>query len=202
MSGIDELISKSLATAIKNNLDPGIEKQVKLKFFKKYGMSIIPAISDFSKVDGILREFLKSDTLSFEKKCLMDIITIKDLKTFYLVTIKDKILVDLFLEILGDKEYGKIIEATISKPLLITEIIDICRLPKTSAYRKINFLLRNGFLNEVRKEFTAKRRSVERLSTVFQKINFELDENQKVVKLTIPTKIIKQSSSIQSILAL
>ena len=200
MPGIDELISNSLANSIRNNLDPTIEQKVKLTLFKKYGTSLSPAIKEFSKVDGILKEFLKLDALDFEIKCLKTILDIKNLKGFYLVTIKDKNLIDLFLEVLGDKEYGRIIESSISKPLLITEIIDICQLPKTSAYRKINYLLRNGFLIEAGKEFTAKRRSVEKLSTIFQKINFELDENQKLIKLTIPAKIVEQSTSIQVML--
>lgn len=202
VSGIDELITKFLANVIKNNLDQDLEKKVKLRLFKKHGMSLIPAIKDFYKVDEVLNEFLKSDTLSFEKKCLIEVITLKNLKDSYLVTIKDEKLVNLFLEILGDKEYGKIIESTLLKPLLITEIIDVCKLPKTSAYRKINYLLRNGFLIETGKEFTAKRRSVERLSSIFQKMNFELDQNQKVIKLTIPESVIKQSSTIKVILTL
>jgi len=156
-------------------------------------------VKDFSKLDEILREVLKSDTPSFEQKCLKDIITLKNSKNSFLVTIKDKNLVNLVLEIFGDEEYRKIIEATFVKPLLISEIIDICRLPKTSGYRKINYLIRNGFLNGVEKEFTIKRRSIERFTTIFQKISFEMNKNQSFVKFIIPQKIIEQSSSIQII---
>ncbi|MDH3278349.1 MAG: hypothetical protein OEL77_05260 [Nitrosopumilus sp.] len=202
MSGIDELISNSLTNVIKKNLESNIEKKVKLSLFKKYGMSLNPAINDFSIVDEVLNEFLKTDTLSFEKKCLVEIFTLKKLKDSYLVTIKDESLVNLIVEILGDKEYRMIIESTLFKPLLITEIIDVCKLPKTSAYRKINYLLRNGFLTGAGKEFTAKRRSVEKLSTIFQKINFELDKNQKVIKLVVFESIIKHSSTIKVILGL
>jgi len=116
-----------------------------------------------------------------------------------LVTIKDKNLVHLVLEIFGDEEYRKIIEAVIVKPLLISEIIDICRLPKTSGYRKINYLIRNGFLIVAEKEFTIQRRSIERFTTIFQKISFEMNKNHSFVKLVIPQKVIEQSSSIQII---
>jgi len=199
MPGIDELISKSLTTVIKSNLDPNIEKKIKMKLFKKYGLSINQAVSNFWKLDEILKEFLKSDTSSFEQKCLMEIITLKNLKNSFLVIIKDKNLVNLIIKILGDDEYRKIIESTLSKPLLISEIIDMFQLPKTSGYRKINYLIRNGFLIGVNKEFTKTRRSVEKYTTIFQKIIFEMNKNKNFVKLEIPQEIMEQSSTIKII---
>ncbi len=199
MPGIDELISKSLTGVIKNNLDTAIEKKVKFGLFKKYGISINQAIRDFSKLDQILKKYLNSEASSFEQKCLMEIIILKNLRDSFSVTIKDKNLVNLVLEIFGDDEYRKIIEVVFVKPLLISEIIDLCQLPKTSGYRKINYLIRNGFLIGVEKELTLKRRSIERFTTIFQKINFEMNKNQRFVKFEIPKKIISQSSSIQII---
>ncbi len=199
MPGVDELISKSLSDVIKKNLEPHIEKKVKMKLFKKYGLSIQQAIKDFSKLDNVLTEFLKTETLNFEKKCLMDVISIKYSKNLCLVTIKNQNLIGTFFEILGDKEYRKIIESTISKPLLISEIIEQKKLPKTSGYRKINYLIRNGFLMGVKKEYTNKRRSVNRLIPIFEKLVLELNQNQSILKITVPKKIIEQSTSIQKI---
>lgn len=199
MPGIDELISKSLTSAIKNNLGAVLEKKVKLDLFKEYGLSINQSISDFSKLDKILATHLKSETAAFEQKCLKEIITLENRSGSFIATIKDKKMVNSMVEILGDKEYRKIIESMLSKPLLISEIIETLKLPKTSAYRKINFLIRNGFLIGVSKEFTKKRRSIQKYTTLFQKINFEMNTNQSFVKLSIPLKAIEQSSSIQII---
>ena len=41
--------------------------------------------------------------------------------------------------------------------------------------------------------------SIERFTTIFQKISFEMNKNQSFVKFIIPQKIIEQSSSIQII---
>jgi len=199
MAGIDELISKSFTAVIKGNLDPDIEKKVKMRLFKKFGLSLNQAFSNFSKIDEILKEFLKSDTLSFEQKCLREVISLKNLGNLFLVTVKDKNLVNQIIKILGDDEYRKIIEATLSKPLLISEIIDMFQLPKTSGYRKINYLIRNGFLIGVGQKLTIKRRSVKKYTTIFQKIIFEIKKDQSVVKLEIPLKTIEQSSSIEII---
>ena len=200
MAGIDELISKSLTEVIKNNLDPLIEKKVKMRLFKKYGLSINQAIKDFSKLDEILKNVLRSDASNFEQKCLAEIISIKNQKTSIIVTLKDKNLINLVLEIFGDSEYRNIIEYSFAKPLLITEIIDLCEISKTSGYRKINFLVRNGFLVQEGKELTVKRRTIEKFTTIFQKINFEMNKKNNFVKFVIPQKIFEQSSSIQIIL--
>lgn len=199
MSGIDELISKSFSEIIKKNLDPDKGKKVKFRLFKKYGLSIHQSIKDFSKLDEVLREVLDSKASNFEQRCLLEVITLKNLKEISIVTIKEKNLINSIMEILGDDEYRKIIESTLIKPLLISEIIELCGLPKTSGYRKINYLIRNGFLIEVGKEFTLKRRSIEKFSTIFQKIILEINQKQSFVKLAIPTKIVKNSSFVQII---
>ena len=200
MPGVDELISKTLSDVIKKNLELSIEKKVKMILFKKHGLSIHQAIKDFSKLDKVLTEFLKSETTDFERKCLLEVLSLKKSKDSYLVSIKHQNLIDVFFEILGDKEYRKIIESTISKPLLISEIIEQKKLPKTSGYRKINYLIRNGFLIGVKKEYTDKRRIVNRLIPIFEKLVLELNQNQYILKLTVPKKTIEQSTSIQKIL--
>lgn len=199
MSEFDEFISTSLSEVIKKNLDPATEKKIKLSLFKKYGLSIKQSIKDFSKLNEVLKEELNSTTLIFEKKCLKEIITIKTRKNSTLIIIKDKNLINLMIDIFGDKEFRKILEVTMLSPLLISEIISHCNLPKTSGYRKVSNLIRNGILKSQKKEFTKKRRSIDRYSPIFQKLIFEINENQSKVSLELPTEILNQSSAIKII---
>ena len=199
MPGVDELISNSLTEIIKRNLDSGDQKKLKLQLFQKYGLSIKQAIRDFSKINEILKKLLKSEVSSFEENCLMEIISLKVNKNSALVTIKDKKLKNLIIEILGDTEYRNIIESTLERALLISEIIKIGKLSKTSGYRKISYLIRIGFLHPVKTEFTKKRRSIERYTTIFKKITIEMNHTQSSVRLEIPLSIIKQSTSLQKI---
>ncbi len=199
MSEFDEFISTSLSEVIKKNLDPATEKKIKLSLFKKYGLSIKQSIKDFSKLNEVLKEELNSTTSIFEKKCLKEIITIKTRKNSTLIIIKDKNLINLMIDIFGDKEFRKILEVTMLSPLLISEIISHCNLPKTSGYRKVSNLIRNGILKSQKKEFTKKRRSIDRYSPIFQKLIFEINENQSKVSLELPTEILNQSSAIKII---
>ncbi len=61
------------------------------------------------------------------------------------VTIKDKSLILLVLQSYADPDKKRILDAA-EQPRIILDIVDICKLPQTSTYRKINLLVRNGLL--------------------------------------------------------
>lgn len=61
------------------------------------------------------------------------------------VRIKDKSLVMLILQAYADSDKKKILDA-LTKPKIILDVINKCKLPQTSSYRKINSLMQNGLL--------------------------------------------------------
>jgi len=61
------------------------------------------------------------------------------------VVIKEKSLVLLILQSYADPDKKMILDAA-EHPKTILDIIDECKLPQTSTYRKINSLIRNGLL--------------------------------------------------------
>lgn len=75
------------------------------------------------------------------------------------MTIKDESLIKQILEMVGDKESRKILEQVAKKPLAVPEILEICKLSKTSGYRKINNLNRNWYLIITGFELTSKKKS-------------------------------------------
>jgi len=200
MAGVDLLIAKALSSKIKKNLDSKTEEKIKLRLFKKFGLSIKQSIENFEKFDEVLEEFLKSDSRKFEQDCLSEIIEFSDSKKDSSeLLIKDKAIVEQFLEILGDKESRKIMEQTLKNPLLISEILDICKLSQTSGYRKINSLIRNGFLIKSGHELTSKKRVIYKYSMFCKKINIELEKEKYVVKVKISKDVFRDSSVIQTI---
>jgi hypothetical protein len=200
LSGIDLFLAKSLSLKIKNNLDANTQQKLKLKLFKKYGYSIKQSIVDFSKLDKELLEFLKSNTIKFEKFCITEIVDFEEIKKSSLVmTIKDELLIKQILEMVGDKESRKILEQVAKKPLSVPEILEICKLSKTSGYRKINNLNRNGYLVRTGFEFTSKKRAVDKYTMFWEKIIIEMKEGTYIVKIKISKKIFNNSSVIQTI---
>ncbi len=200
MTGIDLFLSKSLSLKIKDNLEPKIQQKLKLNLFKKYGYSIKQSILDFSAFDGELNEFLKSDSLKFEKDCLFKIINFEEIKKNSLVLlIKDESLIKQILEIVGDKESRKILEQVAKKPLAVPDILKICKLSKTSGYRKINNLSRNGYLIRTGFELTSKKRAVDKYTIFWEKIMMEIKEGTYFVKIKISMSVFYNSTIIQKI---
>ncbi len=62
------------------------------------------------------------------------------------VTVKDKTIISLILRSYADEDKKKILNTTATKPRIILDIINTCKLPQTSSYRKINSLIKNGLL--------------------------------------------------------
>ena len=189
-----------MSSIIKNNLEPNILQKLKLNLFKKYGYSIKQSILDFSKFDEELIEFLKSDSLKFEKDCLFEIINFEEIKKKSLVlSIKDESLIKQILEMLGDKESRQILEQVTKKPLAVPEILEICKLSKTSGYRKINNLNRNGYFIIAGFELTSKKRAVDKYTIFWEKIMIEMKEGSYIVKIKISMSVFNNSSVVQTI---
>jgi len=200
LTGIDLFLSKSLSFKIKNKLEPDIQQKLKLNLFKKYGYSIKQSILDFSKFDEELIKILKSDAVKFEKACMFEILNFEEIKKKSLVmTIKDKSLIKQILEMVGDKESRKILEQVAKKPLGVPEILEICELSKTSGYRKINSLNRNGYLVITGFELTSKKRAVDKYTMFWEKIMIEMKEGTYIVKIKISMSVFNSSSVVQTI---
>ena len=200
MAGIDLFLSKSLSFKIKNKLEPKIEHKLKLNLFKKYGYSIKQSILDFLKLDAELIKILKSESLKFEKDCIFEIINFEEIKKNSLViTIKDESLIKQILEMIGDKESRKILEQVAKKPLAVPKILEICKLSKTSGYRKINNLNRNGYLVITGFELTTKKRAVDKYTMFWEKIMIEMKEGKYIVKIKISMSVFNSSSIVQTI---
>ena len=193
-------LAKSLSSKIKKNLEPNIQQKLKLKLFKKYGYSIKQSIVDFSKFNDELLEFLKSNSLKFEKDCVFEILNFEEIKKNSLIlAIKDELLIKQILEMLGDKESRKILEQIAKKPLSVPEILKVCKLSKTSGYRKINYLNRNGYLIRTGFELTIKKRAVDKYTMFWEKITIEMKEGVYIVKIKISKKVFNNSTIIQTI---
>jgi len=200
LAGIDLFLAKSLSSKIKNSLDSSTQQKLKLKLFKKYGYSIKQSIVDFSKFDEVLLEFLEADSLKFEKFCLMEILDFEEIKKKSVtMSIKDELLIKQILEMVGDKESRRVLEEVAKKPLSVPEILKICKLSKTSGYRKINNLNRNGYLVRTGFEFTTKKRAVDKYTMFWENIRIEMKEGTYIVKIKISKNIFNDSSVIQTI---
>jgi hypothetical protein len=69
-----------------------------------------------------------------------------DDKDFPWINIEEEHAIQLILEAFIEPVKKKILNLTMEKVLTVPEILEICEIPRTSGYREINFLKKNGLL--------------------------------------------------------
>ena len=199
MSGLDGLISKSLDFTIKENLGKKTLQKVEDRLFEKYGINLTQAISDFPKLDTVLREFFGEGAEGLERQFLEDIITLEESKTQdpNWVAIEDPSLAKLILESFGDEDKKNILNTVLDESRIISEILEIAQIPQTSGYRKINTLIDNGLLIVQGHVITPDGKKVNKYKSIFENVTINIEKNKVVVKVLLAKESIEKSSIIQ-----
>ena len=197
MTEIDQLFSATLEEIILKNLGNTTFHSIQNRLFEKYGMSITEAIEDFEKLDVVLTEFFGSGAKGLEKRFLDSICSVKSNKDKIekRLTIVDSSINQSIIKAFSDDEMSKILNASIGEPWTISEILEKLDIPKTSGYRKINLLIKEGLLIKAGYEFTENRRTVDKYKSLFDNVN--IDFNNKV---TVSVQFTPEAVSNSSIL--
>ncbi len=197
MSGFDALIGRSLGDVIKGNLGQSTLEKIEQRLFEKYGTNLVQASDDFPKLDSILREFFGDGAEGIERQLLHNIMIIQQnkIESKEWVTIGDPRINKIILEAVGDDDKKNILNAVLDKPKIISDILEICDIPQTSGYRKINNLIKNGLLIVNGLETTNDGKTVNKYQSVFENIQIRIEKNRVVIQVH-PSKATLDSSLI------
>lgn len=108
------------------------------------------------------------------------------------IGIDDASLVANIMTVYLDQE-NRALLASLTKPLTISEIAKICKIPRSSAYRRTSFLLRNGYLRVCgyKKELGKKTKSAKFEKTI-QNITIHISNNTNLVMLEIKKELFQK----------
>ena len=98
------------------------------------------------------------------------------------ITLEDQSLAKLVHETFADNEKRNIMYCTMDVPKTITEILEICKIPKTSGYRVVNSMIEDKLLNLVDKTKIGDRTYLKYRSEI-QKVQVETTRNQSTVRI-------------------
>jgi len=114
MSGFDSLVARSLTMTINENVGEKTFQRIEQRLFERHGITMTQAAHNFSKLDGVMKEFFGSGAEVLEKQCLHKVITLQKAKAeaFEWVTVKNRELAKLILQALGDKDKNAILTAS------------------------------------------------------------------------------------------
>lgn len=192
MPGIDRLFAETISYKLKKKLDKSDYKKIERKIFVKNGLSIKLAIENFSLInEQINSQQIKNNII---KNCFNEIFHIKELSSKdYQIQVLDKQLIEKILKLIQDEENFAILRSVINNDDTIDSIIKITKIPKTTAYRRIQKLLANGLLVIISKGKTTTRFSMN-VMCVFKKIILEFDNNNTKITLIVPAKTYNKST--------
>jgi len=200
-NGFDNLLVPSIRRSIEENLGKESLNKIEQRLMERHGLALVQAIKDFHKLDSVLREFFGAGADGLEQKFLQNVIGIEKSKRFNSnwVEIKDPELSKIFLESFADKDKKVILGAVMDKPLIIAKILESSKIPQTSGYRKINFLIDNGLLVSNGFELTHDGKKVKEYETIFENIKVDIVKNDITVKVQLKNTLLKNSSIMQTV---
>jgi DNA-binding transcriptional ArsR family regulator len=183
MAGLDRLLAKSLDLTIRENLGDKTVQKIEERLFEKYGISLTQSIEQFQKLDAVLREFFGAGADGLEQRFLRNICEVKSVNDEHWVQIENPELTKIILESFGDDDKKKILATLNEEPMLISQILDICKIPQTSGYRKINSLIEGGLLVPTGFVITPDGKRVTKYLSIFDNIRIDIVKNKIAVSL-------------------
>ena len=201
MGGLDRLLAKSMDSVIRNNLGEKTTKAIEDRLFEKYGLSLTQGIEEFQKLDAVLREYFGAGADGLEQKFISNICKVKSKsKTNNWFTITDDSSAQKILESFGDDDKTKIINSVNDEPKIISQILDDCKIPQTSGYRKINSLIKDGLLIIGGHIITNDGRRVMKYRSLFDNVRINIVKNKISVDVELSRPNYNDSTILQVVL--
>ena len=150
MNSFDRIVAKGVRSVLEEDLGKSTYKKIEKEVFDVHGISILDAVSDFSKLDLVLRKFFGKHTTNIESKIFKKILSINnETKTESVIKIKDYDVAKTIFEAYGDPAKKIILDLLLHEAKSIPETIAKSKLPKASTYTRIKELIQDGLLTMV-----------------------------------------------------
>ncbi|MCV0430208.1 transcriptional regulator [Nitrosopumilus sp.] len=200
-NGLDNLLVPSLRKSIEENLGKETLNKIEDRLMERHGLGLVQAIKNFHKFDSVLREFFGAGADGLEQKFLQKIVDIEQSKQSVSnwVSIKDPELSKVFLESFADQDKKAILGSVMDESLIIAKILETCKIPQTSGYRKINYLINNGLLVSNGFELAHDGKKVKKYETIFDNVKVDIVKNNVAVKIQLKKSLLAESSIIQTV---
>lgn len=201
MSALDSMLSPRLASIIKSKIDAKTYQNIEIRLQARYGTSVTDSIKDFYKFDATLREFFGPKADSLEKNFLTPLISFDISKkgTVWII-VEDHDLIRLILESYGDREKRLILDTALKTPGPILDILESCKIPKSSGYRIISELMENGLLMEEGYNATSEGKKVSVYTALFENIKIEIERNGIAIRVQVKEKVLNESFLVKILL--
>ena len=204
MAGLDNLLTKSLDSAIRENLGAETIQKIEVRLFEK-GYSLTQAITEFDLFDKTLREFFGKETDEVLLKIFNSIFEMKkdkhgNPKSFL---IKDKNFINMILSTYSNEEKRAILSAVSESALPFLSILKKVNLSQSTGYRIVSSLVKDGLLIETDKHKENKEgRKVSMYTSTAFLLDIRIRKSITEIEIHFTDEIIKNSRIIAAIMFL
>lgn len=203
MAGFDRLLANSLERVISENLGQKTMQKIENRLDEKYGISTKESIEQFHKLDAILRELFGAGADGLEKRFLDSLCKVnKSSKKESWISINDDEVKHAILSTYGDDEFAKIINSVTEEPKIIIDVLKETKLPQTSGYRKVNWLIDHGLLIEDGVHEVNEGRKVSKYSPIFENVKIHIHKGKVSVDVRFDSRRLESSTILQVVLNL
>jgi hypothetical protein len=200
VEGPDTLLLRAIFQSIQDGIDSEKIRNINLRLKQEHGLTFQDVFNRFDEMHAVLQKF-ESDLKDIEDKILRNFLTVeKSTNTETWITIRDKHLAEMILKTYSDVDKKMILDFTRDHSETIPKILNLCSLPNTSGYRKMNQLIEDGFIvpTGLAESFEGKRAIL--YKSVIQKIQININKDRVVTSISIPKESIRSSQVINMVL--
>lgn len=201
MSGFDTLLSKILKNEIESFLGKKMLIKVERRLFEKHGMTITEAMDNFTNFNDVFVEFFGRGSKGIMRSILNNFCNLKknERKKDKIIMLTNIEMTEKILDVLGDKDYRKILDLLIDNSLTSYEILDKIDIPQASSYRKIETLVNLGLLVENRKIQGISGRPSIKLGTLYRGLDIKIVKNRVTVQVKISKNMMINSTILNTL---
>lgn len=201
MRGLDEIIVNAIMHTVKKEISSKDLEDIETQL-QNYGMKMTEIFYKFPEMKKSLFRFT-DDLKIIEDEILKDFLIIEqDPKTpeVWLV-IKNQYLTELILKTFADQDKKAIIDLIRDEPETIPKILERCKIPNTSGYRKMNQLIDEKMVTPTGMAETFEGKRAILYKSIIQKIQILVNGNEIVTKIAVNHETLKSSEIINTIIA-
>lgn len=199
MLGLDEILVNAIMQTVKKEISSkdyvGMEQQL-----QDHGMRVKDIFYRFPEMKKSPFHFT-SELKIIEDKILKNFLTIEqDQKTSEIwLVIRNQHLTELILKSYADEEKKTIMDLIRDTPETIPKILERCKIPNTSGYRKMNQLIDEKMVvtTGLAETFEGKRAIL--YKSIIQKMQILINANEIIVKILVEQEALDSSEIIRTI---
>lgn len=105
----------------------------------------------------------------------------------------------MILESFADEDKKEILGSVMDESRIIAKILESSKIPQTSGYRKINFLIDNGLLVTNGFELSSDGKKVKKYETIFDNVKVDIIKNDIEVKVQLKNSLLNESAIFQTV---